>query len=72
MILKKINPLPKEKLEEIGFTWHTDEDDNTSYIANELVQINENEAKAFYDAANELYDMYVEAAEYVIKNELFF
>ena len=30
------------------------------------------EADAFYEAANTLYDMFVEAAEYVIENELFF
>ncbi len=72
MKLKKIDPLPKDQLEDIGFTWHTDEDDDTAYIADELVEITEDEAKAFYDAANELYDMYVEAADYVIENDLFF
>ncbi len=72
MKLKEIDPLPKSELESIGFTWHTDEDDKTNYIADRLVKITESEAKAFYDAANELYDMYVEAADYVIKNDLFF
>jgi len=31
-----------------------------------------NEAQAYYDAADELYDMYIEAADYVIENNLFF
>ena len=69
--LQKIDPLPKEKLEEIGFSWHTD-GDGSSYIADELVVLSQEEAKAYYKAANEVYDMYVEAAEYVIKNNLFF
>ena len=47
--------------------WHTDRDD-TSYISDELVVISEDEAEAYYEAANTLYDMYVEAAEHVIEN----
>ncbi len=69
--LQPITPLSKSQLQEIGCTWHTD-DDRSSYIANELVMLRQSEAEAYYKAANELYDMYVEAAEYVIKNELFF
>ncbi|MDQ7042900.1 MAG: glutathionylspermidine synthase family protein [Sulfurimonas sp.] len=36
------------------------------------INITEQEAQSYYDAADELYDMYVEAADYVIENELFF
>ena len=70
MKLKKLNPLTDEYLESIGFVWHTDED-NTSYIADEIVSINETEANAYYEAANELYDMFCEAGDYVIENNLF-
>lgn len=66
-----INPLDKKALEEIGLEWHTDSD-NTQYIQNEAVSISQSEAEAFYEAGNELYDMFVEAGEYVIKNNLFF
>ncbi len=69
--LSKIKPLKNEQLEELGFTWHTDSD-NSRYISDSLVQISEDEAQAYYNAVNELYDMYVEAAEYVIENNLFF
>jgi len=69
--LKKINPLPESTLQEIGFTWHTDSD-GSAYISDEMVVISQKEALAYYEAANELYDMFVEAAEYVIKNDLFF
>ena len=70
MKLKKIEPLDNEYLESIGFGWHTDLD-GSRYISNELVSITQDEAEAFYEATNELYDMYVAAAEYVINNDLF-
>ena len=68
--LKQVTPLAKEYLEELGFLWHTDSD-KTSYVANELVVLSEDEANAYAAAANELYDMFVEAGEYVIENDLF-
>jgi len=57
-------------LEEIGFYWHTDPD-STPYVASEIVDVTPNEADAYYEAVNELYEMFVEAGEYVIENELF-
>ncbi len=54
----------------MGFSWHTDSD-NTPYIADELVKISPSEAEAFYNAGNELYEMFVEAGEYIIENNLF-
>jgi len=69
--LQKINKLSDDVLNEIGFTWHTD-DDGTKYVSDELVQVTPKEAEAYYEAGNELYDMYVEAAEHVIENDLFF
>ena len=68
--LQKIEPLDKSYLEELGFLWHTDTDES-SYIANELVVLSEDEAESFANAANELYDMFVEAGEHIIENELF-
>jgi len=70
MNLKKLNPLTNDYLESIGFTWHTDTD-KTSYISDEVVQVNINEANAYYEATNELYDMFCEAAQHVIDNNLF-
>ena len=69
--LTKINKLSDKTLEEIGFTWHTDTD-GTKYVNDELVQITQTEAEAYYEAGNELYDMFVEAAQHVIENDLFF
>ncbi|MEA3553029.1 MAG: glutathionylspermidine synthase family protein [Campylobacterota bacterium] len=70
MNLKKLNPLTNKYLESIGFTWHTDLD-NSSYISDEVVVVSQEEALKYYEAANELYDMYCEAGEYVIENNLF-
>ncbi|WP_104713474.1 glutathionylspermidine synthase family protein [Helicobacter cetorum] len=66
-----LNPLDNETLEEIGLEWHTD-NDNSPYIADEMVAISQKEADAYYDACNELYDMFVETTEDVITNERFF
>ena len=70
MTLKKLKPLTKEYLESIGFSWHTD-NDNTGYISDEIVAITVDEADSYYEAANELYDMFVQAGEHVIENNLF-
>ncbi|AXH15191.1 glutathionylspermidine synthase [Malaciobacter mytili LMG 24559] len=70
MKLNKLQPLTNEYLESIGFVWHTDQDE-TSYIADEVIEISEEEANAYYEACNELYDMFCEAGEYVIENNLF-
>jgi glutathionylspermidine synthase len=69
----KLTPIkvPDNKfMEEIGFYWHTDPD-KTPYVASEIIDITPKEADAYYDAVNELYDMFAEAGEYVIENELF-
>ena len=68
--LRKVKPLNLDYLEQLGFVWHTDSD-NTSYIADELVVLSNAEAESFANAANELYDMFVEAGEYIIENNLF-
>lgn len=69
--LQKIKPLTPEILEELGFAWHTDED-GSRYVSDEIVKISQNEAEAYYEAINEIYDMYAEAAQHVIDNNLFF
>ena len=69
--LLKVKPLDKPLMEEIGMTWHTD-DDGSDYISDELVQLREAEAEAYYTAANTLYDMYVEAGQYAIDHRLYY
>jgi glutathionylspermidine synthase len=70
MNLIKVEPLSVEFLKSIDFSWHTDEDDDTPYLVDELIEVSEMEAEAYAEAANELYDMYVEAGDYVIENDL--
>jgi len=69
--LQKIQPINDTTLEQIGFGWHTDSD-ASKYVADELVMVTNGEAEAYYEAVNELYDMYATAAQHVIDNNLFF
>lgn len=71
MRITTLKPFNKQEFEHMGLLWHTDPD-NTDYISNELIHVSEAEADAYYEACNELYDMYVEAAGYVIENNLFY
>ncbi len=71
LTLQKVNPIDDSSLEELGFTWHTDSD-GSKYVSDELLHVSDEEAEAYYEAANTIYDMYVEAAEFVIDNDLFF
>jgi len=68
---ESIKPISPQLMEEVGMNWHTDSD-GTPYITDEIVPVTESEAEAYYVAANTLYDQYVEAAQYVIDNDLFF
>jgi len=68
--LRAVEPLDTKYLEELGFVWHTDEDE-TPYISDRLVMMSEEEAQRYYEAGNELYDMFVEAGDYIIENNLF-
>jgi len=63
-------PLDTAYLEKLGFVWHTDSDES-SYLSHQLVEITEAEAAAYYEAGNTLYDMFVEAGEYVMEHDLF-
>ncbi|MCP4289220.1 MAG: glutathionylspermidine synthase family protein [Gammaproteobacteria bacterium] len=67
----KVKPLDKSVMEDVGMTWHTD-DDGSDYISDGLVQLSETEADAYYSAANTLYDMYVEAGQHAIDNKLYY
>jgi glutathionylspermidine synthase len=67
--LERVKPLTSEFLESIGFYWHTDED-KSPYVADELVVVSPEEAENYYKATNELYDMFVEAGEHVMENDL--
>ncbi|MCR4942490.1 MAG: glutathionylspermidine synthase family protein [Campylobacter sp.] len=68
--LKKLKTLSKEMMDEVGFAWHTDAD-GSAYVSDEVVEVSQDECERYYQAVNELYDMYVTAAQYIIDNNLF-
>jgi len=70
MKLIELKPLSKKYLESIGFYWHTDKD-MSAYIDNKVISITPEMAENYANAVNELYDMFIEAAQYVIDNNLF-
>ena len=70
MKLLQLKPLSKEYLESIGFYWHTDKD-MSNYIDTNVVVLSSQEAQNYANAVNELYDMFVEAGQYIIDNNLF-
>ena len=65
MKLLQVKKLEKEYLESIGFSWHSGED-GSEYLSDKIVCVKESEANAYYEAVNELYDMFVAAAQNVI------
>lgn len=68
MKLKNLTISPETSLRNIGWNWMLGED-TLPYITNEMVVVSENEAENYFDAANELYEMYIAAAQHVIENE---
>ncbi len=68
MKLKNLTISPETSLRNIGWNWMLGED-TLPYITNEIVVVSENEAENYFDAANELYEMYIAAAQHVIDNE---
>jgi len=64
----KLKPLPhppETQLRLIGWEWMLGTD-TLPYLTQEMVVVSEKEAQAYYDAANELYDRFVEAGQHVL------
>ena len=68
--LEKVQPISPTLLEAVGMTWHTDTY-GQSYIADEIIPVSAAQAEAYYTAANEVYEMFITAGQYVIDNNLF-
>ncbi len=69
----KLFPLPQSpesQLRQIGWEWLLGTD-TLPYLASEVVKVPEAEADAYAEAANELFDMLVEAGQHVIDGRLF-
>src|SRR5512145_1459896 len=70
MKILPVKPVPDEIYDKLGFYWYESPQDK-SYVADELVSVSEKEGDAYYQAANELYDMYVKAGQHVIDQKLY-
>ena len=70
MNFKKLNTSPTQSLRNEGYDWLLGEN-TIPYITDEMIEVSEKEAKNYYEAANHLYEMFIEAAQHVIDNEQF-
>jgi glutathionylspermidine synthase len=70
MKLLPIKPIPESVFQKIGFYWYQTPE-TPPYIADELIVISPEEGDAYYRAAAELYDLFIEAAQHVIDHRLY-
>ncbi|HLO43577.1 MAG TPA: glutathionylspermidine synthase family protein [Leadbetterella sp.] len=68
--IKTLQNSPLQTLKEEGWKWMLGED-TLPYVTNDIVVVTENTAEAYYKASNELYEMFIKAAEHVIKHDLY-
>lgn len=64
MKLKKLVTPPQQSLRNAGWDWMLGED-TLPYITDDMVVVSEQEAEQYYVAANELYEMFIEAGQHV-------
>ncbi len=67
--LKEVNTLPENQLNTIGWNWLIGED-TLPYVTDQMVVVSEKEVQKYYDATNELYEMFVKAGQYAIDKNL--
>ena len=70
MNFKKLSISPTQSLQNAGYDWLLGEN-TLPYITDSMIEVSEKEAENYYEAANKLYEMFTEAAQYVIDNEQF-
>ncbi|GAB3962368.1 glutathionylspermidine synthase family protein [Spirosoma harenae] len=61
---------PTTQLQNLGWNWMLGQD-TLPYLTNEVVVITPAEADAYYEAANELFEMFVAAAQHIIDENRF-
>jgi glutathionylspermidine synthase len=67
---KKLAKSPEEVIKNAGWNWMLG-DETLPYVVNEMIEVSEKEAEAYHQAAEELYEMMIEAAQNVINNNRF-
>jgi glutathionylspermidine synthase len=68
--LQKLTLPPDTQLRNLGWDWMLGQD-TLPYLANEVVVLQPAEADAYYEAANELFDMFVAAGQHIIDKNRF-
>lgn len=68
--LKSLPQSPESGLEKLGWNWMLGTD-TIPYLVKEVVIIDQETATQYYEAAGTLYDMFIEAGQYAIDNQLF-
>jgi glutathionylspermidine synthase len=64
-----LNQSPEAQLKSLDWHWMLGQDTLT-YLTNEVVTVKANEAESYAKAVDELYEMYLNAAQYAIDNDL--
>jgi len=68
--LKSLPEHPDSALQKVGWNWMLGTD-TAPYVTSDIVVVSEEVATKYYEAASTLYDMFVEAGQYAIDNNLF-
>lgn len=68
--LKTLNVSPDSQLRNLGWDWMLGQD-TLPYLSNEVVVVRSGEADAYYEAANELFEMFVAAGQHIIDEDRF-
>lgn len=68
--LRSLAVSPIAQLRNLGWNWMLGQD-TLPYLTNEVVQVQPAEADAYYDAANELFEMFVAAGQHIIDENRF-
>ena len=68
--LKSLPQSPESGLQKLGWNWMLGTD-TTPYLIKDVVVVDEESATSLYEAAATLYDMFIEAGQYAIDNQLF-
>lgn len=67
--LQRLSQLSEKIYHDLGWEWFLGQG-KWKYISSDALLVKQQEQEAFYKAANELYDLFVEAGDYVIDNQL--
>lgn len=59
----------QERLENVGFGYHTDENNKTYWVEDYYFSITEKEADKIFEATNQLWEMCINAVDQIIKND---